>query len=215
MNTPLPYSKKKLDDIKEQLVQSFTSGQGMVMGLSAVVSRKVHLEPPHQPGLVHILTEKDAGKTYLGQVEYDKIVHIDVFHCPAEIDIVNLENHIRKSVYPFLQVINSDNQTLPDDQLLVEALKLAGGIYLVTGSCEGTLPEPHGQVYLPPIQYDTHVHILAKMPPKYYSFIYCIIEETEKALTYQGVKLRPVRQIIHIHAKTRHLPPGTETAGFH
>lgn len=200
MNRPPPYSKKKLDIAREQLEQVFALGQGMLVGSSAVVSRKAHLEPREQPGMVHILLGKDAGETYLTPSEYEKFVHIDVFHQPAEINIADLAGRIRNAIHRFLAVINPDLQTPPEEQEVV-ALNLAQRIRLVTGAGEGTVFEPLQQVYPPPARRNSQVHILAKLPPKYYALVFCIVAETAKTLAYQGVKLRPVRQIIHIHTK--------------
>lgn len=200
MNRPPPYSKKKLDSIKDQLEKIFAQGQGVIIGSSAVASRKAHLEPREHPGLVHILLGKDAGETYLSQLEYDKFVHIDIFHQPAEVNITDLADRMRNTIHRFLEIINPDTRTPSEDQEVV-ALNLAQRIHIVTGAGEGTVFEPLRQVYPPPARRNSHVHILAKLPPKYYSLVYCLISDTSKALTYQGLKLRPVRQIIHIHTK--------------
>ncbi len=206
MNRPPPYNKEQLVNLKNQLDQSFALGQGVIIGSSTVVSRKAHIEPREQPGLVHILIEKDAGETYMSLMEYEKVVHIDIFHYAAEIDITDLANRIRKAISRFFQIWHCELQTIPAEKELA-ALTLARGIHLVTGVGEGTVLEPLRQVYPPPARLNSHVHILAKISPNNYSFTHCIIEETKKSLTYQGVKLRPVQQIIHIH-KTRCLKSG-------
>ncbi len=198
MNSPPPYNRKKLDTIAEQLFQHFALGQGIIMGTSAVVSRKVHLEAREQPGLIHILKEKDAGVTYMGQVEEGKFIHIDVFHHPVEIDIVDLATQVRKAVSQYLQAINLPP---PEGEEASAALTLARGIHIYSGACAGTAAEPLGQVYPPAMQRNNHVHILAGLPPNCCSLTFCIVKAAEKALTFQGIELRPVRQIIHLHAK--------------
>lgn len=200
MNRPPPYSKKKLEDIRDQLEQYFALDRGVIIGASAVVSRKAHLEPRDKPGLVHILLEKDAGVTYLGRDEYDNFVHIDVFHQPAEVSITDLAGRIRNGIYRFFQVISPVTGTPPEEREIAVA-SLARRIHLVTGAGEGTVLEPLLQVYPPPARRNSHVHILADLLPKHYSMVYCIITETQKALVCQGVKQRPVDRIIHIHAK--------------
>lgn len=197
MNRPPPSPKP--DDDRVRMEQCFTENRGTLIGSSAVVSRKVHLEPREQPGLIHILVEKDAGRTYLSQEEYDKFVHIDVFHQSAEINIADLAGRLRNAIHRFLKQYDIQ-QPAPEERELA-AINLARHIHLVTGAGEGTVLEPHRQVYPPPARRNSHVHILAQLPPRQYSFIYNIIGETEKTLRYHGVKLRPVRQIIHIHAK--------------
>jgi hypothetical protein len=200
MNRPPPYSKKKLDTLRDLLEQRFALGHGMLLGTFAVTSRKAHLEPREQPGLIHVLMEKDAGETYLEHTENDKFVHIDVFHQPAEINISDVAGRLRSVVFRFLQAITPDFRNLHEEDELA-ALSMARQIHLVTGAGEGTVLEPLLQVYPPPARRNSHVHILAKLAPKHYSLVPCIIEETQKSLVFQGAKLRPVRQIIHIHAK--------------
>ena len=199
MNRPPPYSKKKLDAIGEELAQCFSSGQGILFGSSSVVSRKVHIEPRERPGLVHILKEKDAGETYMYLRENDQIVHIDVLHCHAEINIAELNNHVIDATSQFLQVINPDPRLL-SEPLKQAALELFQRINVMTDNPEGYQHRSLRRVSQEP---NSHIHILANLPPKYYPLIYCIVEATEKALAYQGVKLRPVKQIIHIHAKKK------------
>lgn len=184
----------------EQLLHNLDLGRGIIIGTSTVVSRRAHTESREQPGLVNVRMEKDAGETYLGQSEKNKFVHIYVLHHKAEIDISYLANRIRKAIYKFLQEIGPDAEILPGE-FKQTALNLTRRINLLTGSGRGTILAPYYQSQLPSAQHNDHIHILANLPLKDYTFINWIIEETEKALTFQGIKLRPVKQIIHIHAK--------------
>jgi len=202
MHYPPHYNRNELDAVREQLAHCFAHDRGLIMGSSAVVSRKKHLESREQPGLVHVLMGKDAGKT-LGELEKDKYVHIDVFHFPAEVNIAGLAKRIKNATYQFLKELDGGSQ--PPEEYEVTALTLARQIHLMTGAFAGTVAEPYHRLKSPDARHNGHVHILAKLPPKYYALVSCIIEETEKALTYQGIRLRTIRQIIHIH--NRKAPP--------
>jgi hypothetical protein len=184
----------------DRLEQSLSLGQGLIIDSTAVVSRKAHLEPREQPGLVHVLMEKDAGITYLNLTEKDKFVHIDVFHQPAEINIIHLADRIRNGIGRVLPIIMPDPR-LPPEERKQAGLELTRHIHLVTGAGEGTVLEPLLQVYPPPARRNSHVHILAKITPEFHALVFCIIEETKKALACQDVKPRPVRQLIHLHNK--------------
>jgi len=188
-----------MNAVKEQLGQCFDSGRATVIGTSAVVSRKAHFEPAGRPGLIHILLEKDAGEAYLSQAEKDKCVHIHILHSPVEIDVFHLANRMKNAIYRFIELTNPDARVLPEEYEQA-ALSLSRRIYLWTGAGAGTVFDP-GKERLQTAGHTSHVHILANLPPKYYAFINWIIAETEKAVTFYGAKLRPVRQIIHIHAK--------------
>lgn len=184
----------------EQLLHNLELDRGIIIGSSTVVSRRAHTESREQPGLVNIMMEKDAGETYLGHSEKNKFVHIYLLHHPAEIDISYLANRFRKAIYKFLQATDPDAQMLPGE-LKQTALNLTRRIHLLTDTGRGTILALNNHSRLTTAQHNNHIHILANLPHKDYTFVNWLVEETEKALTFQGIKLRPVKQIIHIHAK--------------
>src|SRR5690554_6191203 len=71
--------------------------QGVRLGESSVVSRKVHARMPEKrvKGQIKVLVNRDAGKTYLNYVEADQIVHIDVYHQAGNVD----PQDVAKSVF--------------------------------------------------------------------------------------------------------------------
>jgi len=193
----LDFQRSKLKLIGKTLVEHFSKNEGIVMGNSAVVSRSVHLEPRQSPGTVNIYPSRDAGITYMKMVETNQVVHIDVLHHPAEINIYDLANRVHMAIANYLDLTDTNEKTLwPEQETLT--LNLAQRILLRTAGGEGTVINPVMRAEPPGGLLHSHIHILAKLPQKFYGLVYCLVEQAEKAIVFQGYRLRHVNKIVHV-----------------
>ncbi|MHB9095929.1 MAG: hypothetical protein ACYC21_14780 [Eubacteriales bacterium] len=58
------FPKRVSGTISQNLNNFFNLNQGIIMGNTAVVSQKFHLESPKQPGEIGVFRDKDAGMDY-------------------------------------------------------------------------------------------------------------------------------------------------------
>lgn len=207
------YSYQKLRVIGHSLGSFFTANQGVIMGSTAVVSKKVHRESTQKPGEIGIFRERDAGRDYLRVGEINRIVHIDVLHRPAEINQVDVANRIRKIIPAYLRVVDRNEERSAEEQELACA-NLTRRIHLYTGMGHGTALDPdHKSVRGTDDRYINHVHILANLRSKYYSLVYCIVDEVERSIVYQGGDLRPVLRIVH-YGESGNIPMEAATSFY-
>ncbi len=191
------YSFQKFKIISQSLNSYFGTHQGVIMGSTAVVSQKVHEESKNNPGEIGIFRDKDAGLNYLRLEEANKVVHIDVLHKPAEINQLDVANRIRQIVPTFLGIIDRTQDRSKEEKDLAAASQTRR-IHLYTGMGYGTALNPDQKaVKGTDDRYIGHVHILARLIPRYYSLAYCIIDEVERSILFQGAELRPVIKIVH------------------
>ncbi len=190
------YSHDKLKSIGNYLHRYFSKNRGAILGEASVISRKVHMEPRDSDGTVQIYLARDAGITYLKLTEADQVIHIDVLHSPAEIDILDLAGRIYNVIPVYLEAIREGLHASPPEYKRL-VLNLAQAISLKTGGGEGTVLHPGPGPGPPGRKLSSHIHILAKIPYKYYGLVYCIADQAEKAVLFQGHRLRPVKKIIH------------------
>jgi len=187
----------KLRVVGHTLNNYFTTNQGVIMGSTAVVSKKVHLESPKRPGEMGIYRDRDAGRDYLRMDEINRIIHLDILHQPAEINQVDVANRIRRMIPSYLRVIDRSEDWSQEEQDLAST-NLTRRIHLYTGMGYGTALDPDQKaVRGTDDRYINHVHVLANLRSKYYSLVYCLIDEIERSISFQGGELRPVLRIIH------------------
>ncbi len=191
------YLRSRIKTTGKTLKEAFSRNEGVILGESAAVSRKVHVEPRDAEGMVYIYPARDAGVTYLKLVEKNQAVHIDVFHTPAEINIHDLANRIRVTIANYLDLLD-DNGPGPGTEQEMLTLNLAQRIYLKTAGGEGTVLIPQAVSGPPGGTLCSHVHILAKITDKYYGLVFLIIDQVEKAVSFQGHRLRQVKKLVTI-----------------
>jgi len=196
-NSSESYNNQKLKIISSRLQDYFSLDQGVIMGSTAVVSRKMHQESGKHSGEISIFRDRDAGLYYLQTEEPNKVVHIDVLHRPGEINQVDVANRIRRIIPAYLTVVDRNHDRSEEEKNLAAA-NLARKVILYTAMGYGTVIDPDQKaVRGTDDRYIGHVHILAKLVPRYYSLVYCIIDEVERSVIYQGGELRPVFKIVH------------------
>lgn len=191
------YNHGKLKAINQSLHNFFNRDQGVILGSTAVVSQKVHEEARQNPGEIHIFRDRDAGENYLRLQEKHQVVHIDVLHKQAEINQFDLSTRLRQIVPHYLDAVDR-NHDWTDDEKNHASNSLSRRIQVYTAMGHGNILDPSQREGKgPDDRYLGHVHILARLRVRYLSLAYCLIDEVEKAVRYQGAELRPVLKIVH------------------
>lgn len=70
----------------QRLLSGLAAGAAFRLGEAAVISTKVHLLQVHEPGIVTVLTDCDAGHVFYDRQRPGEVCHIDLFHQPAEVE---------------------------------------------------------------------------------------------------------------------------------
>ncbi|HHV16361.1 MAG TPA: VWA domain-containing protein, partial [Gelria sp.] len=183
----------------------FGQNQGVRLGESTVISRRAHAKMPEKrvKGQIKILTNRDAGKTYLDYVDVDQVVHIDVYHQIGEID----PRDVARAIFWAL-----DEHFLEKEPQLQyaeeERFKMVSGyankIFITTNQGKGILYDLFQDILKPFIQGEEgfdHVHILARLDREEYYLAYVIAETVEQVILASGLKLSKVRNIVHGNQK--------------
>lgn len=175
--------------------------QGVRLGESVVVSRKAHARMPEKKikGQIKILTNRDAGKTYLDFVDEDQVVHIDVYHKPGEIYAEDIARGIYHGMYKYF--LERDTQLkYAEDELYKLIAAYYHKIYVVTNQGKGLLYDLL-QDNTAPVAADEegcdHVHILARLNRDEYYLVYIMAVAVEEVIIASEVKLAKVRNVVH------------------
>ncbi len=175
--------------------------QGVRLGESMVVSRKAHARMPEKriKGQIRILTNRDAGKTYLDFVDLDQVVHIDVYHKMGDIDPID----VAKSIFWEIDQHFLDNDPqlkYAEDERFRMVVALSNKIHITTNGGKGVLYDLFQEKVMPYSDGEDgwdHVHILARFNRDEYHMIYVIGIAVEAAILGSGVALAKVRNISH------------------
>ncbi len=175
--------------------------QGVRLGDSIVVSRKAHSRMPEKyiKGQIKILTNRDAGKTYLDFVDLDQVVHIDIYHKPGDID----PRDVAKSIFWSLDqhfLAEEPQLKYAEDERFRMVAAYANKIFITTNGGKGLLYELFQEDVKPYTEGEDgwdHVHILARFNRDEYALIYIIGEAVEAAIQGSEVALAKVRNISH------------------
>lgn len=191
----------KAVSVANYLALYFGQDQGVRLGESVVVSRKSHARMPEKriKGQIKILTNRDAGKTYLDFVDIDQVVHIDVYHQPGEIDtkivaqaiFVNIEQYFLEKT-PQLKYAEEERFKMVAEYM--------NKIHITTNKGKGVMYELFQGIVKPTLEDDEgkdHVHILARFNREDYYLVYVIAEAVEEVIIESDVKLGKVRNISH------------------
>ncbi|MDD4802931.1 MAG: VWA domain-containing protein [Syntrophomonas sp.] len=175
--------------------------QGVRLGESVVVSTKAHARMPKKKikGQIEILTNRDAGKTYLNCIDLDQIVHIDVYHLPGEIDPRDVARAIFRAMDQYFT--NQDPQLQYAEEVRFKMLSsYAEKIQISTKLGKGKIYDLFQNEIIPYTVGDEgrdHVHILARLNREEYFMVYIIATTTEEVIIQSGLQLAQVRSISH------------------
>lgn len=195
----------KASSVGNYLNLYFGQNQGVRLGESTVVSRRVHARMPEKrvKGQIKVYTNRDAGKTYLDYVDLDQVVHIDVYHKQGEIDPRDVARAIFWGMDQYFLERDPQLQYAEDERFKM-VIEFANKITITTNQGKGLLYDLYQDVVKPFTGEDEgvdHVHILARLKREEYYLVYVIAETVEMVIRASDVKLAKVRNISHGNQK--------------
>lgn len=155
--------------------------RGVRIGETAVVSRKIHTIDPHQPEEVHIIMNSDAGRVFYNRFNENEIIHIDLFHEIAAIDIKKAAEYLKKSM------VESGLNNFID---YIDIQTGSGGGRL-SGSLNYGLSESLVKDHL------NHVHLAGLIPDDRLDMVFFLVDKVEEVLQLQNIELRKVEKIFN------------------
>lgn len=175
--------------------------QGVRLGESTVVSRKVHAKMPEKriKGQIKILTNCDAGKTYLDYIEADRIVHIDVYYKKGEVNPKDLARGIFWAIEKYVVDENPQLEYAENERFKIVS-DYTNRIYIACNQGKGVVYDIIRDEVKPLVIQEEghdHIHILARLSREEYKLIYIITEGAEEVLIKSGFELAHVRSISH------------------
>lgn len=182
--------------------------QGVRVGESAVVSRRVHQTHPQDPRKIRVLVEQDAGKTFCGFNEPDQAVHIDVYHDPAKLEILPVARRIWAAIDTFLEDQGSEMMIRKEEDRLTQPSAVASRIYVATAEDGGNVARLIQQGYddFAEISEDLreHVHLVMELPEEWYPLVVSLIDAVESAILAQGYSIRKISGVVNGYGKATH-----------
>jgi len=181
----------------------FDKQQGVRLGETAVVSRRVHKKSRRKFPHVQILIEQDAGKAFLQLGEPEQAVHIDVYHEPAEIQLFPLARRLWRALTAYHEEKEKDIPPLEREKAVnfFSLEQLGSRVTVATLEGEGTLlylvQKRQGEAVRIAEDLSDHVHVLLETPEEWYDLIPLLVEEVEAAVQEQGYQLRKLMGITH------------------
>ncbi|HHW40893.1 MAG TPA: VWA domain-containing protein [Syntrophomonadaceae bacterium] len=192
-------SLQEFDDLVQQIISNLSQGQGFRLGESTVVSHYIHKPNRSRPGEINILVNRDAGQELAQEKLPSRVIHVDVFHEPARVEIFPLARVLEETIKAY----QTRRQTASQDY--------AERIFLETGTGSGNLREllEHaGNKISARGRNRNHVHILLKnFLQNEFDLIPCLVDTIETELARQGVEIRKVESIFHVEKKGRQTLP--------
>lgn len=204
MSQPFLFEKltpKQLEELRTQMILSLNRNQGFRLGESAVISKHLHAPNPYRPGEIRVIVNRDAGQELARKEVPGELLHIDIFHEPAQVKIYPLARELEYSLRSYLTYWENleENTGKPQIQVYVEK------IYLQTGTGAGTLAELLVLKEQPSSarrETQNHVHLLIdKLPQEDVILIPCLVDAVENKLTCQGIEIRKIENIFHMKKK--------------
>lgn len=182
--------------------------QGVRVGESAVVSRRVHQPHRPDPRRIRVLIEQDAGKTFCGLSEPEQAVHIDVYHDPALIEVKPIARRIWAAIDYFLENKGDELMISRVEDRLTQPSAVADRIYLATAEDRGYVSRLTQQGYDEYVEIGEnlrdHVHLVVELPDGWYSLIASLIDAVETGILEQGYNIRKIADIINGYGKAAH-----------
>ena len=182
------------------MLTEFRMGRGLRIGETTVISRRVHVIYPNNPGEIKIVINQDAGAAFYSRLKRNEILHIDVFHEIREIDHRRIAEAVRQSVHEYFR-----NPMLHHARglLFPTAGELIDLIDMQTGSGGGRLSGSlnYGRKYSLRKAHFNHVHLAAMLPDNCLAVVFYIVSAIEAELAYQGIEIRKVEHVSHIEGK--------------
>jgi magnesium chelatase subunit D len=164
----------------EKLKHSLSAGNGVRIGHTSVVSRKVHSTSPINPEVVNIITNTDAGRIFYHRYNLDEVIHIDLFHEVSIIDVKSMAKDL---------ILALSESKFHDILSYIDVMTSGGG-----GSITGNLNYATENLIN---NHLNHVHIAALISDEKLDSVFLLVEKVEESLMRQGIELRKVEKIVN------------------
>ncbi|MCR4402219.1 MAG: VWA domain-containing protein [Firmicutes bacterium] len=174
----------------------FRMGRGIRVGETTVVSRRVHVIHPANPGEIKVIVNQDAGVAFYARRRKDEILHIDVFHEVAEVDHRRAAEAVKRAVHRFYGDLLLDRARglfLPQPRELIDLMDIQTGTG--GGRIGGALN--YGRKLSLRRAHCNHVHIAAMLPDNCLLALFYLVLALEEEITGQGVEIRKVERLTH------------------
>jgi magnesium chelatase subunit D len=171
----------KIQELGQQLVEALASSEGVRLGESTVVSRRVHVVSIDKPEEVKIIGA-DAGQVFYGRHKKGTVYHIDVFHQVGGVDHRALARVIIKVVS---EELGADAEKLLDHM----DVQTATGGGRLTGSLtygrKASLRRAHAN----------HVHLATELSLEEVHLLVPVVAAVEGEVLRQGLEIRKVERV--------------------
>ncbi|MCR4430771.1 MAG: VWA domain-containing protein [Tepidanaerobacteraceae bacterium] len=139
-----------------------------------------------KPEEIHIIMNSDAGRSFYNRLNENEIIHIDLFHEIAAVDVKKTAEYLKKNI------------------LASNWKELADYIDIQTGSGGGRLSGSLNYGMSESLKKDhmNHVHLAGLIPDDKLEIVFFLVEKVEEILQQQRVELRKVERIINEDGNT-------------
>lgn len=194
---------KQLEELITQISVSLSQKQGFRIGESTVVSHYIHSINPLHPEEIRILVNRDVGLSLAHQKSPGHVIHVDVYHEPALIEIRPLAVALAHTVRVYLNYCHKGRDIEPLLRSFYEQIAFRTGEGLE--SLKESL-SPQKEQNVDPQEKDkkkkSHVHLLLNdLAPQHYTLIPCLVDAIETELTNQDIEIRKVENIFHVEKR--------------
>ncbi len=183
-------TQKVLVDI---IARVLARGEGVRIGQTTVVSRKLHVTSPGQPSVVRISVPNDAGQVFYHRREPDEIIHMDLFHQVAEVDHWRVAEAVKRATAAFLEDHQEDGPYHGSLEDYIDIQTATGG-GRVTGALNYGKKKSVRKAHL------NHVHICLLLGPEMLGLLFYLVAEVEQEVLKQGFEIRRVEGLCHDRA---------------
>jgi magnesium chelatase subunit D len=179
----------------------FNKNQGVRIGETAVVSRRLHKKGPRIFPHIQILIEQDAGQIFCKCSDPNRAVHIDIYHEPAQIRGVPVARRIWAAINSYLSDKESDLFKESEFEQILQPSDVASRIRIATAESQGSVSRLVGHGYDEyaevPEDLSDHVHVVMELSEEWYGMILDMIEAVEDSIQEQGYQIRKIMGITH------------------
>ncbi|HHY46542.1 MAG TPA: VWA domain-containing protein [Firmicutes bacterium] len=186
-----------LGRIARLILSELRQDRGVRIGESTVLSRKVHTILPQDPSTVYVNAANDAGEVFYLRPRRNEILHMDVFHEPAQVDHRRIAEAIKRAVSshlgdPLFQQARGLLLPLPGEILDFMDIQTGTGGGRVTGTLN------YGKKPSLLRAHRNHVHVAAMLPDTCIALLPFIAEAIEEDVMRQGFEIRKVEHLVGV-----------------
>lgn len=179
---------EEINKLTHEIASILSGGQGFRLGEAAVISYFIHRVNRKRPEEIQIFVNRDIGLELNQEKSPHQVIHLDVFHEPAQAEVFPIADAISETIALCKQKFWFHIQDLPQR------------IYLETGTGSGTLEELiNKRKSSHRGRNKNHVHVLLRrFTQNELALIPYIIDAIETELAKQGIEIRKVERILHL-----------------